>query len=184
MEVFPVCGVAIDEENLEGWRGPPGGKTLKVPIQGAERRLSLLAPSDAEEAAPVHLPPDCAPYTELASELRLFQRPIFEWDALHVTVYFTIFPRPEDQKEFRKLIEAWGTMGYYGGLGGGFINCLRELTFNEETESASFYANMADTAYPAALAILIRLLENFSASVLAIEAVALGQGLATIEESI
>jgi hypothetical protein len=75
-------------------------------------------------------------------------------------------------------------MGYYGGLGGGSINCLRSLSFDEETESASFYANMGDTPYPGALAILIRLLENFSVGVLAIEAVALGTGLPKIEKSV
>jgi hypothetical protein len=186
MEVFPICAVAVaDEELLEGWFGPSRGKITAVPIRPGKNAPSLADAGPAEEnAVPVHLPPDCTPYTELASELRLFQRPIFEWDALHVTVYFTVFPTPEEQKEFGKLIEAWGTMGYYGGLGGGGIHCLREMTFSDKAESAHFYADMGNTDYPGAFAVLIRLLENFSKSVLAIEAVVFGTGPTGMEESV
>jgi hypothetical protein len=175
MNVFPIWKVAIaDEERLEGWFGPSRGKSALVPIGAA--RGSAAQPIATNLAMEDRVPPDCTPYTEISSELRLFQRPLFEWDALHVSVYFTVFPRSQDQNEFRKLIQAWGTMGYYGALGGDSIHCLQEIIFNEETESATFYADMGGAAYPGALAVLIRLLEKFSGGVLAIEAIALGVG--------
>jgi hypothetical protein len=107
--------------------------------------------------------------------LRVFVRPYFAWDALRVTLYFARVPSADEQEAFRKLVEAWGTIGSYGGLGGEGIRHLRDIRMDRATESMSFYADMGDAEEPQALSLLIRVLEGFD-GVLPIEAVVFGMG--------
>jgi hypothetical protein len=200
IDVAAITTVVFDsEENLDQIFPPTKGKDIiKIPLElpvsteprvetptelctqaprqekSETNHLRLVGSDEGEEGA--RWPSDCSPFTEFPSDLPLFTRPYFEWDAFIVTIYFGRVPSPEEQDSFRNLIEAWGTIGSYGGWGGEGIHRLHPVTFDQEIECASFWADMGDSDEQTAFPMLLRLLERF-ASIVPMDAIVFGQGV-------
>lgn len=90
---------------------------------------------------------------------------------LNPAVYFSRFPTPKEEDEFRNLLGGWLTMGTYEALGGFGLHSYRKIDFDKKTDSAHLEADIVGTNPDAALPMLIRALEGFDAVVLHIEAI-------------
>ena len=71
------------------------------------------------------LPRDCVPLEEAVSKLSVFKRPRDEWDNWKAEVHFTVSPDGVQRKLFREVINAWKTVGEFGGFGGRNIDSFK-----------------------------------------------------------
>ena len=93
---------------------------------------------------------------------------------MHLAVYFEDWPNREQQRDFRTLLGAWSVVAQSGGFGGEGGKYVGDPVFMKEQQAAYLHANVSDTDPDIAVPVLVRMLENYSSGLLAIEAVVFG----------
>jgi hypothetical protein len=178
-EHYPISVVRYDyeaDENYAYLMGPLRGKPWTLPLAGGEMSEAASAPEAAPETVPASfVPPSAVAHPRYQSErFRVLESSFCLWDDFVLTVYFSAESTTLQQEQFAKLIKSWFTIGEYGGLGGtGLRKPYSDVRFDEKTESARVTADMRGTEEAAAVPLLIKILEGFSATV-PIEAITIG----------
>ena len=142
----------------------------------AEIALKSTEGATAAEPAPASfVPPNAVMHPRYRSErFRVLESSYCSWDDFVLTVYFSAESSPLQQEQFSELMKSWFTLGQYGGLGGaGLRKTHGDVKFDEKTESARVMANLRGAEEAAALPLLIKVLEGFSAAV-PIDAITIG----------
>ena len=149
-----------------------GLKIVRLPLSDQQ---SHAEQSPADGSPDSRLPAGLLPFPgQQSDEFTIWQTPSFEWESIHLAVYFEDWPNREQQRDFRTLLGAWSVVAQSGGFGGEGGKYVGDPVFMKKQQAAYLQANVGDTDPDIAVPVLVRMLENYSSGSLAIEAVVFG----------
>jgi hypothetical protein len=155
----------------------------KIPIPAAPG-----TPEGAGELAPTGRAPsafssEAGPHETLHSQVfRVLAFPKCNTDNLTCAVHFAQVPRGQERESLEQCVQSWLLLGHFGAFGGNGFDEYRGVTFDEKTDSASFWCDMGVTDAEMALRVLINMLEHWHTHGTTIEAVVLGDSNANSQE--
>ena len=179
-DIHSVKAIRYDHENHPGFLRVfrVSGPSVHISIQ-PETNVAAGLPNEGGVTQVLfsHVPPHAKPHPTFASQsFRVLESSRCFWEDFTMTVYFATTPTSEEQSQFREWIRAWIQLGQFGGYGGRApIGFHGDVTFEPETRSARFWADLGKTDIEIAMLVLLRALESFS-SLVGIDAVTIGGG--------